>query len=387
MASPAAIATIGEIVRQYVRPAGLVLDPFCGTGRLLIEPRISDHSVVGIDRSPLAILASRVTHHGCDYDQLSTVAKEIVKRTTAAAKSRGSVEPDVFFWFPKAAFATLTEIRHQIDVFDCSESIRRALWLALAVSAREAAYIREVEYKLHRIGPEQRSAWRPNSLAIFEKNVERLKGRLKLIADLGMTGRFRFYLGDIVGLSEALRARYDCIVSSPPYGDSRSTVGYGEFAKVPLMVFKKGKFGDKCNNSFSDSVCLGGAKCPRPEVNEEEVPSQARSVSCAAMRRFTQGYFGRLKILLARLKSGGIVSFVLANRTVEGRRFPLIEATETFLKARGLRMLAKEERLMAWKRLPRTMKHRYGNRRKTHTGINYETILTFYRPLFSRSHS
>ena len=62
MASPPSIIHIGNIISKYCYKNSNILDPFCGTGRLLINPRISGHKVTGIDCSPIALLASRVIH-------------------------------------------------------------------------------------------------------------------------------------------------------------------------------------------------------------------------------------------------------------------------------------------------------------------------------------
>ena len=66
MSSPDSMQFIAEHIDGQLRPGSKVIDPFCGTGRLLFGPRDKGHSVTGVDCSPVAVLTARVGYQGND---------------------------------------------------------------------------------------------------------------------------------------------------------------------------------------------------------------------------------------------------------------------------------------------------------------------------------
>jgi len=48
-----------EIIRRFTKEKALVLDPFCGSGTVLLEALIAGRNGIGIDTNPLACLIAR----------------------------------------------------------------------------------------------------------------------------------------------------------------------------------------------------------------------------------------------------------------------------------------------------------------------------------------
>ncbi|MBC7174598.1 MAG: hypothetical protein H5U40_19285, partial [Polyangiaceae bacterium] len=44
-----------SLIRNLTRPGGRVLDPFCGSGTVVIEALVAERMGVGLDLSPLAV--------------------------------------------------------------------------------------------------------------------------------------------------------------------------------------------------------------------------------------------------------------------------------------------------------------------------------------------
>src|SRR5262245_31459175 len=76
-----------HLVRDYISrfdidPAGLVLDPFCGTGTTLVECKKLGISSVGIESNPMASFASQVkVDWNIDPNGLLEHAENVAKRT------------------------------------------------------------------------------------------------------------------------------------------------------------------------------------------------------------------------------------------------------------------------------------------------------------------
>ena len=380
MASPQAVKCINDALIQHLRKDSTILDPYCGTGRLLIQPRIQGQRVTGVDCSPIAILAARVTHRGIP----SGLTENIFNRTAALANELDSSnEPtkNILFWFPKQTIGDLRSLLQAIDILDISIHLRRLLWLCLADTCRKVSYARDKEFKLHRIKPHQRSHWRPNTLAIFQSIGTTIRDRLYKLHDRPIGGHYRFYEGDIVQLKTIVKdQKYDAIISSPPYGDSRTTVGYGQFARLPLMVLCESTlFNREYNRSTIrislDTICLGGSHCP--STTSSLLFEDVEKIDNQAMKRFGNDYFGRLELLFRALKKNGIISLILGDRTCSGCSYPLIDSTINFLRANRFKQILRQDRLLSWKHLPRTMRHKVTNGNMKYQSLNYETILCF----------
>ena len=378
MASPQSVALISEYLGKYVSKDAAVIDPYCGTGRLLIAPRKMGLSVFGVDRSPLAILASRVTHQRICISQL---CRDLAKVSSLVEGPVGRIEVSTtdLFWFPEKGYRTLRHILRVCDSTATSNPIRRVFWLALCNAARQVSYVRESEYKLHRLSISQRNQHLVDARSVFLENCRSLVGILSQLRNL--KGSYRLMEGDIASIKLKKRS-FDAIVSSPPYGDSASTVGYGQFTKIPLMILMnsvmfKSEFNKMHMHRCLDSYFLGGTRCNNPR--SFDLPSYVEGISNRAMVRFCQQYFFRLARMEQLLAPSGICTFILGNRTCDGKLFPLIEHTIRFMLSKGLRLIARHNRILGRKALPRTMKHRRGGVLSTHNGMNYESVLLLSR--------
>src|SRR5271154_1023322 len=87
-----------HLVRTYLERFGLdatsrVLDPFCGTGTTLVECRKLGIPSIGLERNPMAHLASRVKV-GWEPDPASLTAHARVVADHALARLRSDGIPD-----------------------------------------------------------------------------------------------------------------------------------------------------------------------------------------------------------------------------------------------------------------------------------------------------
>ena len=80
-----------EILTSLTSEGLTVLDPFCGSGTVLLEAALRGHSAIGIDVNPLARLISRVKTTRLDVDSLSHRADQMLSRARA---SRGNQRVD-----------------------------------------------------------------------------------------------------------------------------------------------------------------------------------------------------------------------------------------------------------------------------------------------------
>ena len=102
-------------VEKLSQPGDVVLDPFCGSGTVLLEARLLGRNAIGIDTNPLARLISSVKARPLPVQKLRR-AIVTVERTLKERKHKASVEfPNIDYWFDKKAKGELQRIRGTLD--------------------------------------------------------------------------------------------------------------------------------------------------------------------------------------------------------------------------------------------------------------------------------
>jgi SAM-dependent methyltransferase len=213
--------TARRLVEGFSRPEATVLDPFCGSGTVLVEARLTGRRALGIDVNPLAIELSGLKANGPGanwVERLPGMAQRVAehaddRRAKRAGATRQYDEADVALFAPHVLLE-LDGIRDGIDHVE-SEPVRRALLLVLSAVLTKLSVRAGDTGRAE--GPKRISAGYP--ARFFLKKAEDLARRLDEAATY-LPGRVP-YAGvihadarDLSGVSDGV---VDLIVSSPPY--------------------------------------------------------------------------------------------------------------------------------------------------------------------------
>jgi DNA methylase len=241
-----------KLLRQYTAPGDLVIDPFCGSGSLLVEALVDGRSAIGVDVDPIAVLASRVKTRSYDVTALAGSCERLLERIEphrpdpsfygehvyrhgSEAWARQVVQreglwtpnlPSLFHWFRPYAVVDLARIARAIRRSRVEPSHRDFIWLAFAASIRASSNadpvpVSGVEYTsyMRRLDDEGRVV---DPFYNFERKLTRALqtlGGLEGVRDEDSTVRVR--RGDATKLTSVLRgalpARADALITSPPY--------------------------------------------------------------------------------------------------------------------------------------------------------------------------
>jgi SAM-dependent methyltransferase len=221
-----------EIFRSLEPPGGtLILDPFCGSGTVLLEALIHGHDALGIDVNPIARLISNVKVNALDPVHLKRHLPGVLRR---ARLGRDVPEPGntLAYWFKPDILLVLGRIRRSIEEID--HAYCRDFYLTTfssivrSVSWADPSIAPPVKLSPHRttIANERykRDLKRARSLSIddvfdsFSAAAERNIARMKSLREAPHRGR----AGILPCTSEAAatglpNASVDLIVTSPPY--------------------------------------------------------------------------------------------------------------------------------------------------------------------------
>ena len=259
------------IVSKHVPAGSRVIDPFCGSGRLLVAAEGASLRV-GLDVNPLAWL---LTQAKLAPVRTSVVGDILAQISVAAEKSRKTkfnapTEPSLALDIGRKVPWFAPETAHQLDcivswVNELGLHRSELLLVAAALSAtvREVSFARQGGWKLHRLNEASRAALTACPWKRLERRLAYCLGDLR--DRPAVYGDIHVELADACSLrnvhsSCSIKGPYDIVITSPPYGDSRTTVQYGAASSLCLFIVRKlcGLQHLFVDGPSIDNACLGG---------------------------------------------------------------------------------------------------------------------------------
>jgi hypothetical protein len=179
---------------------------------------------------------------------------------------------------------------------------------------------------------------------VFKRYFDSLKNVIEYIEKSDKTRAKVTHILDTSENIEKYNIAYDAIITSPPYGDSRTTVAYGEFSSFALEWISD-LLGDMSINYKIDSESIGKK---RP-FNNEVLKSKMLQKTLDQIREkdtkradevsdFFNEYYIILKNTLRELKNRGTACYVVGNRRVKGVEIPMDQITAEMMEMCGLRV-------------------------------------------------
>lgn len=256
-----------------------VLDPFVGSGTVGLESKYLGFDFYGSDLNPLSVLISRTK--SLTVRNPLYVKKQLSKFTSTLVEQYSTEElccmvsfKNINYWFKEENIKQLQFIKHYIDVFlkkastKYKETYALILLTAYSTTIRISSLTRNSEFKLYRMSQNDIKKHNINSIILFQSKVQELLDMLEQVNNAFETDSItKIFLSNAKNLSYLDNQKIDAVLTSPPYGDSHSTVAYGEFSRLSLQWMSDllskylniNVYNDNC-----DGYLLGGKKS---EVN------------------------------------------------------------------------------------------------------------------------
>lgn len=263
-----------KLITTFSNPNDTVLDIFAGSGTTLLEARLLQRNAIGLEMNPLAILISQVKNKHLPIEILQDVYTQWEE---CFLQTHINLLPlninNVDFWFhPKtiesiqaALMATnsVAELNHDKyhNVDNVIKAIKAFFQIAISEVLREISYCVHSGFKLHRdkVKLEQSLSFdKPAFLNIFGKVFWRNAYAIDSLGELNNTG-FTLHQCDSRVLQTSIdKESVDFILTSPPYGDSRTTVAYGKFSSFSSELFGLPHINSETPVRQLDNDLLGG---------------------------------------------------------------------------------------------------------------------------------
>lgn len=354
------------LAEEHVAPGARVLDPFCGSGRLLAAAETASLRV-GFDVNPLAWLLTRAKLAPAEGTTVADILGDLARGRASNDGDRiGASDARKVDWFRPDTWRELERIVAWINAMRLAEAELLVVAAALSATVREVSYARQRGWKLHRLDPTARERFSACPWDRLERRLRYCIGELR--GGRTPLGSTRIELADVRTLAvsgDGMEAscHFDVVLTSPPYGDSRTTVQYGAASALCLSVVRaiEGFEDLGMSGGAIDANCLGGR--PRPPMPVEDLsrywPGSRLSKEGRLVERFLADYGESCDVAAASLVPGGKAVFVVGCRSVGGQRLSLDRFTTDRLEAGGMRLVGCAKRPLSRKRVPCTI-NRFG---------------------------
>lgn len=332
-------------------------DPYVGSGTTLVEAQYyGAKKAIGIDLNPLAILLSRTKTENIDLDEVEKKVNEFYQYLFNAKEIETPKFSIINSWFSQNSIYELAIIRKFILGIQ-KDSCRDFFQTSFSEVVRSSSETRNGEFKLYRMSKKSLEKFDPKPIEMFKKIINRNLNILKGINYQKNTEVLLYNenVFDIPKHKELLNS-VDLIITSPPYGDSHTTVAYGQFSRLSnewLGIKDAGTL---------DRRLLGGVKVADQFFDIKELDSAIEQIKTND-RKFTRerswevtafyhDYQKSIEAISKTVKKGGYVVYVVGNRRVRNVELPLDVITYKMFEKLGFTHKITHVRDILNKRMP-----------------------------------
>lgn len=386
---PAMMVTDGQrdlisVITECQKDVKRLFDPYMGSASSLLAGVECGLSCYGQDINPLAVLLAQVKLSDCSGQALLqgfSKAFDYAKRHPLV--ERITDFPGIDRWFKPEVIVELSRIQAGIYLVESLE-VRRFLWITFAETIRLTSNDRISTYKLHRRKDAEIESRTISPMATFkrlaEDNIRYLAGFKRMLKTKGLINTAGEYIGEIetsiadtqigieVGKKEDL---FDLLVTSPPYGDNKSTIPYGQHSYLPLQWIdlndiRQGLTNATMQNTHQlDYLSIGGSE--RSIAAEQKAHLYAMSPQLESFISILSfGHSHKVNKVLnfffdleqsfsniaERMAPNSYSIWTIGNRNVGRQQIPNDLIMRDFLKAKGFVYVTELERKIQNKKMP-----------------------------------
>lgn len=349
-----------RLILKYSVEEGNILDPFCGSGTTLVEARLSRRWPAGIDINPFAVLLSKVKATPIDFKTIGFDPVEFLSNVESEyenAKKKGNLpEPpkhifgNLLHWFKADVARDLEFLYEQIEEVE-NDDIRDLLKIVFSDTVFRTSNIDLRASRFIRTMPKEKLVnFNPNVLVQFRRKlmesvrqVDLFTRKIKTIESEWNTEQAVVLIrqGDARKLPFQEK-RFDAIITSPPYGEEKNTVGYSRWAKFSLLWLRL----DGKAIKESERQTLGAKATTNVKELLETLPSSTASSLMKDILKYDESrikdalpfffdYLDALKEMYRVLKTHSYCCIVIGDRSIRKKRLDMEKVTVELAKETG----------------------------------------------------
>lgn len=354
-----------KLIEMYVPRDGIVFDPFCGGGAVLVESILTGRAAVGCDVNDLAVLISKAKTQFMGSEAILETGKALYDQAeTFDGDCRSFEHIDyIHYWFKPYMMRPLTALCNAILSIE-DPPLKTLFEVIFSATVRDVSLTYRNEIRLRRMDEEEQRRFNPDVLERFSGRVKDAAQRVATLPTGATSSVEKLSTVDLPFRD----GEFTAIICSPPYGDERNGVPYTQFAKNMLLWL--GYTRDSFLQSKKQTLGWekGGKKAPpSPVLNTVLDRISHNPVALREAIAFYHDYFDALREMI-RVVSDRVM-IVIGQRVLENTVFDNGLITTELMLELGVPVEAVYQRKLPTKRLPKMRE--YG------AAIDRETILVF----------
>lgn len=354
------IPQIARTLIEEYKPKGrldLILDPYMGSGTTLVEASLAGINSIGTDLNPLARLMGKVKttlyNNESILKQFREIQTELIFYTKDKVKERNFDRISNYsFWYNEDTLLKLSYLSQLIKNVKDKDFFN----VVLSEIVREVSFTRNGEFKRYRMNEASIAKFNPDTFTLFEKkalrNIEGLKAYTSEAKHDVNASIYDFNTMHGIPTDIIKDGDIDMVVTSPPYGDSRTTVAYGQFSRWANEWFNF----DNAKNL--DKLLMGGKKATEEIFKTASIRDVLDEIDSLEHKRylevvsFLNDYYQSIENVAKSVRSGGTVCYVVGDRRVKGVQIPLDYFTAEMFEKFGFKHKITIVREIPNKRMP-----------------------------------
>ncbi len=375
----------GEIISEIMKEVHIksIFDPFMGSGTILTEALfLGIEEILGNDINPLSYLIVKVKTFPLDDSILIENYKNLVKKIKEEKLLKNRYFPKITKWFSIEVIHQLSKIINEIEKIE-NNDIKDFFKLGFANLVKEVSNTRSSTFKLH---IKSEIIIFKNCLEKFKKIIEKQIKSCTLFWKNIKKSKVILFNKDIRELE--YKKKVDLIITSPPYGDNKTTVTYGEFSVLQLKWLGEEKY----TETFSkiDTVSLGGNLQQCKDITTIESYNLSKELKIIVNKIlkqtdynkakkvvvFIQDFYITLKKLYVILKKNGLLILTVGNRKVNNNEIKFNKIINELANKIGLNKIQEFSRNIPTSKKIAVKTSRLANGKSVNS-INKEYILIF----------
>lgn len=354
-----------KILDLYGYRATCVFDPYCGSGTSLVEGAARGIFTIGTDLNPLARLIATAKTTIPEVRDVECHFGALEKAVCAFSPDPEFTPPtlpgirDLHFWFKPEVSEKLAFLKAFIKAIELPET-NLFFKAAFSETVRECSNTRNEEFKLYRYEEARLNTFTPDVFGTMLWKLQRnLIGLKKFIAlskprkngPLAVVHDFNTVDG--IPQDLLLNQSVDLVLTSPPYGDSRTTVAYGQYSRLSAAWL------ELPDPAKVDARLMGGSTVKNQILFPSAILNQAIEAVVAIDEKrgrevaaFYEDLRRSIRNIATVLKPGGYAAYVVGNRKVKGTVLPTDRCVADFFENEGFRYVTTHIRSIPNKRMP-----------------------------------
>jgi hypothetical protein len=355
----------GKLLDLFGSNAKQLFDPYAGSGTSLVESSIRGINASGTDLNPLARLIAKAK---TTTPKITLLEKQISTFNKMALEDKFhklKETPQIYgithldFWFKPEVIEKLSQVRKFIQSIE-DEEVRLFFQVAFSETVRDSSNTRNAEFKLYRYGEDELAKFNPDVYGIMvsklQRNLDGYKKYRAIIENLEHRPFANIYgFNTVDGIPEDFISpeSIDIVVTSPPYGDSSTTVAYGQYSRLSAAWLELEE-PDKIDRRLMGGKTVKEVSSFPSEALNSAIENVKKSDEKRAreVASFYVDLHASISNVAKVIKQNGYACYVVGNRKVKGVVLPTNIAVKNFFENYGFEYVNTFTRSIPNKRMP-----------------------------------